>query len=677
MGHSTSKSERLYNQHFENHDRAPNETRIYRNAAYADALRQYKHTNFHDLLKNTFRKYSPAKPFVVQRKVDVNGNGLNDVIEYSLGQVRSDAEHFGRGVLELDLAAWKQEYRHYKMRFLGIFADNSYKSIVQHFACLMHNLVSVPIFDTYAEKTTLFPFEETRMETLCLTVKHLNKMAEFKRAGKLSYLTTLIVFDEERLTEKAHQSVLETGLKLYTWSDIIGHGRNSPIAEWPFVADEDICSFCYTSGSSGIPKGAMYTHKGLSTSIQAMVKYLEFNTTDRFLNYFSIAHSFGRSMLFVCMVAGTKVHLPCGNLEKLQEDLAFHKPTIFAGPPRIYNTFYDAMWARIVANEGTVRGRLTQKAIRTKLQNLKKYGMLTHAIYDSVVFKPMRRIIGDEVRLMLSVLAPLNPEVADFFKIAMSRPMINAYGQTEAGMTFGMDLDDVAGEQIGGILPQNEFKIVDVPEMGYTSRDVDPETGLIVPRGELWIRGQTVIPRYYKNDAKNAETFTKDGWLRTGDVAKVVAPTNAVVIIDRKNNLFKLPSGSFIAPDKLESAYKTCSALFTDVYINGNSLKNSLVAVITIEAQNLASVARLIGMDQSAEEDQLFGDSKFEKKIIQLLAIKAEECKFVPHEVPKGIVFSSDPFSELGLVTGSFKNKRFEIKKHFMQQLSKRYETLD
>ena len=85
----------------------------------------------------------------------------------------------------------------------------------------------------------------------------------------------------------------------------------------------------------------------------------------------------------------------------------------------------------------------------------------------------------------------------------------------------------------------NEFKLVDVPEMNYLSTDINGE-GDLCPRGEIWVRGPNIIPGYYKNDKKNKETFTSDGWLKSGDIGKLVYPDYRLVIIDRKKNIFKL-----------------------------------------------------------------------------------------------------------------------------------------
>lgn len=119
---------------------------------------------------------------------------------------------------------------------------------------------------------------------------------------------------------------------------------------------------------------------------------------------------------------------------------------------------------------------------------------------------------------MVTGSAPISSNVIDFLKICACVPMIEGYGQTEStGASFVTSkLDPVSGH-VGGPSVNVEFKVVDVAEMNYTSKDKDQE-GNLVPRGEVWIRGPGVFQGYYKDEEKTKEALTEDGWLRTGDI---------------------------------------------------------------------------------------------------------------------------------------------------------------
>lgn len=152
----------------------------------------------------------------------------------------------------------------------------------------------------------------------------------------------------------------------------------------------------------------------------------------------------------------------------------------------------------------------------------------------------MKKALGGKVRLIITGSAPISPKVLENLKAMFSCPIIEGYGQTEGtAMEFTTMAQDGSCGHIGGPLPHNEFKLVDVPELDYQSTDKD-EQGNSKPRGEIWIRGTNVIPGYYKLDEKNKETFTEDGWMQSGDIGELILPEGKLRIIDRKKNIFKL-----------------------------------------------------------------------------------------------------------------------------------------
>ena len=141
--------------------------------------------------------------------------------------------------------------------------------------------------------------------------------------------------------------------------------------------------------------------------------------------------------------------------------------------------------------------------------------------------------------------------------------------------------------------------------MNYTNKDKD-DFGNPSPRGEILVRGPNLIPGYYKNDLKNEETFV-DGWLLSGDIGQILPGTNALKIIDRKKNIFKLAQGEYIAPEKLESFYKSASPLINDIYVYGDSLQHYLVAIVWVEEDNLKKMGEQWKINDSnlAENQEL------------------------------------------------------------------------
>ena len=165
--------------------------------------------------------------------------------------------------------------------------------------------------------------------------------------------------------------------------------------------------------------------------------------------------------------------------------------------PRLYNRFYDLMQQGISQLTGFKKG-LAEKAVATKLENLEKDGDLTHAVYDRLVFKKFREILGGRVRVMITGSAPISKEVLSFLKIAFCCQIHEGYGQTEcaAPATITWTNDKHVGH-VGAPFPSVDVKLVDVPDMNYTSDDKD-EHGNPMPRGEVCYKGYNCFKGYYK-----------------------------------------------------------------------------------------------------------------------------------------------------------------------------------
>lgn len=168
-----------------------------------------------------------------------------------------------------------------------------------------------------------------------------------------------------------------------------------------------------------------------------------------------------------------------------------------ASVPRLYNRFYEAMQSKV--NELTgMKKSLAESAIKTKLENLRTKGELTHGFYDCLVFKNFKAVLGGRVRVMITGSAPISPDVLDFLKIAFCCQIHEGYGQTECGAPASITWSrDPKSGHVGGPFPTLEMKLVDVPEMKYTSKDTD-EQGNSMPRGEVCYRGYNCFKGYFR-----------------------------------------------------------------------------------------------------------------------------------------------------------------------------------
>jgi long-chain acyl-CoA synthetase len=223
---------------------------------------------------------------------------------------------------------------------------------------------------------------------------------------------------------------------------------------------------------------------------------------------------------------------------------------------------------KIEAVTGAKRS-FADKAISTKLQNLRNNAEYTHFLYDKA-FASVKDLFGGRVRFMVTGSAPLNRDVIDFLKIAGCCPIYEGYGLTEStgGSFLTYDWDPHSGH-VGGPATSTEAKLIDVPEMNYLSTDVD-EQGRSTPRGEVCLRGAGIFAGYYKDEERTKEALDEEGWLHTGDVGMFGLGGN-LKIIDRRKNIFKLSQGEYIAPEKIEGVYLKVRGV-AEIFVYGDSL---------------------------------------------------------------------------------------------------------
>jgi long-chain acyl-CoA synthetase len=156
---------------------------------------------------------------------------------------------------------------------------------------------------------------------------------------------------------------------------------------------------------------------------------------------------------------------------RLKEDLAILRPTFLPSVPRLFNRFYDGMQAKVKELTGLKRV-LADRAIASKLYYLENGGHTNHKVYDRLVFNKFKDVVGGRVEKMVTGSAPISKDILNFLKIAFCCPIYEGYGQTEtcAAATITGFGDSETGH-VGGPVRSIELKLVDVPEMKYTSKD--------------------------------------------------------------------------------------------------------------------------------------------------------------------------------------------------------------
>lgn len=400
----------------------------------------------------------------------------------------------------------------------------------------------------------------------------------------------------------------ERGVQITTMRDVERLGESNLYPHNP-PQSNDLTTVCYTSGTTGNPKGVMLTHANFCAALAgANASGVEIYPSDVHLSYLPLAHVFERLVQLLLVHNAAAIAFFQGDVTKLTEDLQELRPTIFPSVPRLYNRIYDKVLQGVAAAGGTKKA-LFDYAFASKKVYLQSSNATTHAIWDRLVFKKIRDMLGGRIRLLITGSAPMSAEVKHFLQIAFSCPIVEGYGLTETvGVATVTPFTERSPGHVGAPSACTEIKLVDIPDMGYTHIGKLGSFWVIVwllylhpvlsfffpdkpnPRGELCVRGPNVFVGYYKNPEETAVVIDKQGWFHTGDVA-LMNKNGTVSIIDRKKNIFKLSQGEYVAPDKIENVY-TKSPLIAQAFVYGDSLQPHLVGVVVPDPEVAADWAK-------------------------------------------------------------------------------------
>lgn len=245
----------------------------------------------------------------------------------------------------------------------------------------------------------------------------------------------------------------QKGVKVYQFEDLVNiGGKSESRGKYKDSKPDDVLTFCYTSGTTGPPKGAMLSHKNIA-SFCAVLKTnrdCDFQEGDSYLSYLPLAHVLERLALYAVSCFGCSITYYSGDVQKINLDLGLVQPTFFVSVPRLFNRIHETVASKFEHVTG-FKKTLLEKAMSTKLANLLKTGAVTHPIYDRIIFKKTREAFGGRVKLMISGSAPLLPHVDNFIKVISCSYLLEGYGQTEStGASFVTNSSDPTNGHVGG-----------------------------------------------------------------------------------------------------------------------------------------------------------------------------------------------------------------------------------
>lgn len=598
---------------------------------------------------------------------------------FKFSEIKNLAENLSKNLILNNLCPSNNFNDDGKFQFLGIFARNCFEWIISDLACQMNKITSVTFYATLGDIAFEYISQQTKLSTICISPDSIGNLISYIKKYNIKTIKNVILYDFTLYVDQKHLSDLnEIGVKIILFSDLIKKTEQHNQISLNISEPETIVTLCYTSGTTGIPKGAKLSQNNLASCLLSIFKSANifYGNTETCLIYLPLAHIMERLNVLSTLIYGCRTGFLSGDVRtSLQEDFEILKPTIVIAVPRVLQLFRSKILDTIDKLPNGCKKNIALKALNTKRQAFRNdNSKISHFLYDKLVFKKIKQKFGGKIKCFVTGSAPLTEEVATDIKLIFSCPIIEGYGLTECcgGLTVS-NIADTTNSNVGGPLRNCKVKLVDVPEMKYDSKTLlDGEAS---PTGEICLWGPTVFKGYFQNPTATNEAIDDEGWFHTGDIGRILPFSRALKIIDRKKEIFKLAQGEYIAPSKLESVYSK-SKYIANICVYGNSTKTFLVAIVVPNKESLKDFLDKKGKHIKEINDVVnyYTDKELITEMKADLDMLAKQSNFNSLEKIHKLYLSPKEFTiQNGCLTATLKLARNFIIKDFEREITAMY----
>ena len=535
---------------------------------------------------------------------------------------------------------------------VGIASSTRYEWILADLAIMCSGAATTTVYpNTNAGGTAYILADSECRVVFAEDTGQLAKLTE--RRAELPSLTKVVLFDGPGdgdwvitlagLVELGQKYLLEHPSGVRTRTDAI--------------TPQQLATLIYTSGTTGPPKGVRLPHSAWAYEGTATVGLNLMREDDLQLLWLPMAHAFGKVLITAQLACGFVTAID-GRVDKIVDNMAVVKPTVMGAAPRIFEKAH----ARIVTTQqaqGGLRARLFAAAFTVGLEvdRRRRAGRavslpmsLLYGLFDRLVFSKVREVFGGRIRFFISGAAPLNREIGEWFHAA-GLLILEGYGMTESAAGACVNRPD-----------QYKLGTVGLPMDGTSIRINDDD-------GEIQIHGACVMDGYHNLPDKTAETFTHDGWLRSGDLGKIDAD-GFLTVTGRIKEMFKTSGGKYIAPPAIEAKFMAMCPYVSQFMVFGEA-RNFCVALIALDADLMSEWAAENGLDGATYQD-LVNEPAVGEMIGEYIAkLNGELNRW--ETIKKWVLLDHDLSIERGELTPSLKVKRSVVAEQNKQVLDALY----
>lgn len=420
------------------------------------------------------------------------------------------------------------------------------------------------------------------------------------------------------------------------------------------VSADDLAAIVYTSGTTGIPKGAMLTHDNMTFTAQSVEKSVVWYPDDEVFLFLPLAHVFARTCVYTTLLSGCTSTF-CRSMDTLAEDLKSARPNWFPSVPRVFEKVHTKITAGVEA-----KGGLALKLFRWAMAVGERVGelkltrkpvppmlALKYRLATKLIFSKIQTALGGRVRWCISGAAPLNPEIGRFFHAA-GILIVEGIGMTENTSFSNLNRYD-----------DYRFGWVGLPGPGVEQK--------VAEDGEVLFRGRNVMKGYYKMPEETAATLTDDGWLKTGDLGEIDT-NNFLRITGRKKEILVTSGGKNISPASIEGQV-ALSKYINQVCVVGDR-RNYLTALISLDPEMIGSFAGEKDIQYNSIEDL-----HQNPKVVDLIEkeMDAKNKNLASFETIKKFVIVPEFSIDNGMLTPTLKVKKNVVMERYEDQIETMY----
>lgn len=475
---------------------------------------------------------------------------------------------------------------------VALISKNCAEWFICDLALMLGDFVSVPIFPTAAADTIDYCI--THSESKVVLAGKLDDPAETQQVldSKPELISIALPYDTAPTCQ-------------YQLNELIAKHQPSELRAEHH--DDKVMSLVYTSGTSGLPKGAMLTYGAFSWSVEQLKTLIGIEPSDRLFSYLPLAHITERVYIFGSSIAGGVTTAFPESLDTFIQDVKMHRPTLFISVPRLWTLF--------------------QQRIQDTLPQKKLAILLKVPFINNIIKRKIADGLGlDQARVLGCGSAPVSPALLEWYH-SVGLNITEAWGMTESfaysTLNYPFRADKIGS--VGQAGPGIELKIADDEE--------------------ILVKGLGLFSGYYKNDQATKESFDEQGWLHTGDIGSI-DEEGFLTIQGRKKDTFKTAKGKFVAPVPIEKKLVEYSRVEMLCLI-GSGLPAPVLLVVPHDFPN-------------------FDKARYEASSHKVIA--KMNAQLESHEQIKGVLMIKEPWSIAnGILTPTLKIKRHELEKKYHQ----------